>query len=336
MLRRWGRIGALLSVAVALAGCRVHTAYDSTEDPAGQYAPIDSIDRLPGGGIAISGCDFDGDYYGMGVLAADRAGAGTMLERCQHHPNSEASIATDAAGRTYFTHLEGTPSGLVRQIISMDAAGGNRVVEYEEVSAGDFNYFRHEISTIAVTDDGHGIYFSGHPKIRGQGFGPRVVRRVTGPSSAEDVPGTVGLGYSDFVVDDDGVVWSSAASHVVVKVTPDGERTVVAGNGTGGFSGDGGPAVAAQLNGPLGVDLTPDGNLLIADTANGRIRLVGRAGGQIVTVAGGGDSTTWDEGAPALGIAIGHPTDVVADTEVEFWFVEAGDERVHYSGVPDD
>src|SRR5439155_21514430 len=56
------------------------------------------------------------------------------------------------------------------------------------------------------------------------------------------------------------------------KIGPDGIITTVAGNGTRGFSGDGGPAVSAQLAEPAGVAIDGSGNLFIADTDNERIR----------------------------------------------------------------
>ncbi len=53
-----------------------------------------------------------------------------------------------------------------------------------------------------------------------------------------------------------------------------GHIYTVGGDGTRGFSGDGGPATGAELDFPSGVAVTAAGNLLIADTGNGRIRMV--------------------------------------------------------------
>ena len=64
--------------------------------------------------------------------------------------------------------------------------------------------------------------------------------------------------------------------------------TTVAGNGTFGFSGDGGPATSAELDGPTGVAVDSAGNLFIADNLNSRIRRVDAATGIITTVAGTG------------------------------------------------
>ncbi len=62
----------------------------------------------------------------------------------------------------------------------------------------------------------------------------------------------------------------------ILMLSPAGVVTAVAGNGTEGFSGDGGPATLAQLNGPTSVAIDNEGNLLIGDSGNFRIRKVTR------------------------------------------------------------
>lgn len=73
----------------------------------------------------------------------------------------------------------------------------------------------------------------------------------------------------------------------VRKIDPAGTISTVAGNGTIGFSGDGGPAILAQLNGIGDIDISDDGTLFIADENNNRIRMVD-TGGVISTFAGSG------------------------------------------------
>ena len=81
---------------------------------------------------------------------------------------------------------------------------------------------------------------------------------------------------------------SDAADHRVRRVTPAGIITTVAGTGVQGFSGDGGPAGAAQLNSPYGLVFDGTGNLYIADLGNARVRRV-TPDGTITTVAGAGN-----------------------------------------------
>jgi sugar lactone lactonase YvrE len=63
----------------------------------------------------------------------------------------------------------------------------------------------------------------------------------------------------------------------------------VAGTGTAGFSGDGGPATAAELSAPRDLEIGPEGDLYVADTDNNRIRAIDLATGAIRTVAGTGE-----------------------------------------------
>ena len=64
-----------------------------------------------------------------------------------------------------------------------------------------------------------------------------------------------------------------------------GHIYTVAGDGTAGFSGDGGPATAAELNGPYGVVVDHRGNIVIDDTFNNRIRVVAESAGTFYGVA---------------------------------------------------
>ena len=85
----------------------------------------------------------------------------------------------------------------------------------------------------------------------------------------------------------------------ILERLPDGTFRVVAGNGTVGFSGDGGLATKAQLDNPGGITFGPNGSLYIADNGNGRIRAVSPEG-IIKTVAGNGEDTWVTDGTPAL------------------------------------
>ena len=78
---------------------------------------------------------------------------------------------------------------------------------------------------------------------------------------------------SDVAVDGDGNVYMSTINRVR-RVTTDGIIQTIAGTGRPGASGDGGPAVAARLQGPLGIDVDQEGNIYVADTGNHLIRKI--------------------------------------------------------------
>jgi trimeric autotransporter adhesin len=102
-----------------------------------------------------------------------------------------------------------------------------------------------------------------------------------------------------------------------------GDIYTVAGTGTKGYSGDGGPATSAELNGPDGVAVDAAGNLVIADRDNYRVRVVaastgtfyGQAmtAGDIYTVAGTGTYGYSGDGGPATSAKLGYPQGVAVD-----------------------
>jgi subtilisin family serine protease/sugar lactone lactonase YvrE len=95
-------------------------------------------------------------------------------------------------------------------------------------------------------------------------------------------------------------------NEAIRKLTPDGIITTVAGNGTQGYSGDGGPATSAQLNLPWGIAVGAAGNFYIADGANAVVRQV-LADGTITTVAGNGVRGYSGDGGPATDAELNYP-----------------------------
>jgi trimeric autotransporter adhesin len=96
------------------------------------------------------------------------------------------------------------------------------------------------------------------------------------------------------------------------KVTPSGTISTVAGNGTTGFFADGGPAILAALNRPIGMAVDAAGNLYIADSSNYRVRRVSPAGA-ITTVAGNGTFGFAGDGGDAMAAELGYVSAVVVD-----------------------
>jgi len=124
-------------------------------------------------------------------------------------------------------------------------------------------------------------------------------------------------------------------NNLVMKLTADGTLRVIAGNGIGGFSGDGGPATSASINSSGGLAVDPAGNVYLADTSNSRVRKI-TPDGVITTVAGahtcvdtrdiaacyGGD------GGPAVKALLSAPFSVRLDPAGNLYIVDLGANRV--------
>jgi hypothetical protein len=125
----------------------------------------------------------------------------------------------------------------------------------------------------------------------------------------------------------DGGFLIADGDYVVRRVFPDGTITTVAGTGTPGFSGDGGPATAAQLNLPHSVAVTPDGGFLIADTGNRRVRRVSPTG-IITTVSGTGVQGSSGDGGAATAAQLNYPTGVATTPDGGFLIADEFANRV--------
>src|SRR5437899_228459 len=104
--------------------------------------------------------------------------------------------------------------------------------------------------------------------------------------------------------------------------------TSVAGNGTAGFSGDGGPATSAELSGPLGIAVDSSGNLFIADAGNERIRRVDATTGIITTVAGNGTAGFSGDGGPATGAGLFGPAGIAVDSSGNLFITDSLNNRI--------
>jgi RHS repeat-associated protein len=133
----------------------------------------------------------------------------------------------------------------------------------------------------------------------------------------------------------DGSVYSvSPHADTVVRIAPDGTQAIVAGTGVEGFSGDGGPATAAELGDPFGIRFAPDGSLYISEQANNRIRKVA-PDGIITTVAGDGSATIGGDGGPATSAGVFHPNGIAVGPDGSLYIVNANSRirRVGTDGI---
>ncbi len=166
-------------------------------------------------------------------------------------------------------------------------------------------------------------------KVNSAGVITTVAGTGTAGFSGDDGPATAAQLETpvDVAVDGRGNLYIADAENFRIrKVDSAGIITTVAGVGTQGFSGDGGPATAAQFNRPIGVALDRAGNLYIAD-ASIRIRKVDSAG-VITTFAGSGTRGFGGDGGPATAAQIDSPRDVVLDTAGNLYIADANNHRI--------
>lgn len=116
-------------------------------------------------------------------------------------------------------------------------------------------------------------------------------------------------------------------NHRVRKIDPTGTISTVAGTGERGYSGDGGPAVNAQLSYPRGVLVDSAANVYIADSGNSRIRKVDPSG-MIDTIAGASEASNLVNGGPATAARVSVPVRLAMDATGSLLVVEAGNDTV--------
>ena len=148
-----------------------------------------------------------------------------------------------------------------------------------------------------------------------------------GPAASAQISSPDGLAIDKmgnlFIVD--------AGNHRIRKVTPAGVISTVAGNGSSGFSGDGGPATQAEFswgfNGHLGIAVDRSGNLYIPELSNQRVRKVDSAG-IVTTVAGHGVRDNSGDGGAATSAGLVDPIAVAVDGAGNLYIAEFAGNRV--------
>jgi streptogramin lyase len=122
---------------------------------------------------------------------------------------------------------------------------------------------------------------------------------------------------------------AEAGNHCVRRLDrKTGLLTTVAGSGTKGYSGDGGPATQATLNEPYAVAVDTNGDLYVVDRLNAVIRKVEHKTGVITTVAGTGKKGYAGDGGPATAAQLREPNDCCLDGKGGLLIADVGDGRV--------
>jgi uncharacterized protein (TIGR03437 family) len=234
--------------------------------------------------------------------------------------SSVPSIAADSLGNLFIADLENSRVRKVGpdQIVNTVAGSGR------DFFGGDGGPAISAFLNIprGLAEDGEGgLYIADGENHR--------IRRISRTGIITTVAGTGNPGYSGdggvairaaltrpggLALDADGNLYiADSGNRRVRKLTREGIISTVAGNGTSGFTGDGGPALNAGMVSPIDLALDRQNNLYIADSG-GRVRKV-TPGGIISTVAGGGNPSlgNFGDGGPAVGAFLPSPGSVALD-----------------------
>ena len=255
------------------------------------------------------------------------AGNGTALYSGDGGPATSAGIgnpsgvAVDGSGNIY---VGDNAHNVVREvtaatgIIATVAGNGSRGDSGDGGAAANAEMWN--VSGVAVDGSGN-LYIADS-----NNFAIRKVLASTGVIAT--VAGNRNLGHSgdggpainaqlewpeSATPDGSGNLYIADYNEVRKVVIATGIVTTVAGSGAAGYSGDGGPAINAALNGPFATAVDRSGNLYIADTGNNVVRKVTAATGIIATVAGNGSAGYSGDGGPAASAELNLPTGVAVD-----------------------
>lgn len=269
-----------------------------------------------------------------GGLAADQLGNLFIADIANNRVRKVSSdgIITTVAGNGASGHSGDGGRATVAEIAPIGVAidnGGNLFI------ADAQGYIR------KVSPDGTIAAVAGNGAASGPSGdgGPALNARLSAPSSlAVDGQGNLFIadpGWNYYTGD---ASFQSCCDHRVRRISPDGTITTAAGYGIAGYYGDGGPAITATFNGPVGVTVNGAGVVYVADLGNRAIRMLQPAGPLVVTAVLDVASRQPDPVAPGKivivrGAGLG-PADPVQNVPTNGRFgVELGGTNVTFDGI---
>ncbi len=247
-----------------------------------------------------------------------------------------SSIAIDAAGNIFFTDDHNyrirkiNTSGIITTIAGTGTSGfkGSNVAASSAQIGACFGIAVDQTGNLYYDDIGNQKVC----KVDNSGMLTVLAGQTFGVHTGDGGPATAaGLAYPSGLARDaaGNIYFAEHGGNTIRKIDTHGMISTIAGTGTSGYAGDGGPATAALLHFPFSVTVDKDGNIFFPDQ-NSAIRRIDHASGIIITVAGTGSGGYNGDNIAATAAMISSPGCVKTDAAGSLYIADWGNNRVRY------
>jgi sugar lactone lactonase YvrE len=266
---------------------------------------------------------------------------GDSIQATSADLNYPRGVVADASGNIYIADYRNARIRKVNTSGIITTVGGNGTFGYSGDGGAATSATINNPNNVTLDAAGN-LYFSDEGnnavrKINTSGIITTIAGVGSAGSSGDGGPATAAGIYtpSGLAFDATGNMYiAEFIGHRIRKINTSGTISTIVGNGTGAYTGDGGPATAAQLKNPWGIVCDAGGNLLICDNNNHCVRKI-NSSGVISTIAGTGVSGFSGDGGQATSARLSYPEGIAIDASGNIYIGELNHRirRISTSGI---